>query len=81
MCILYHLPQTWKELTKGCVSFTPPLHPSSLFTVFPSGNTGTATHSKWAKSWDDSYLAKQFSSAAHLKLYMDILWTYVDAWM
>lgn len=28
-----------------------------------------------------AYLARQFSSAAHLKLYMDILWTYVDAWM
>lgn len=27
------------------------------------------------------YLAKQFSSAAHLRLYMDIFCTYVDAWM
>lgn len=29
----------------------------------------------------DQYLAKQFSSAAHLRLYMDIFCTYVDAWM
>lgn len=27
------------------------------------------------------YLAKQFSSAAHLRLYMAIFCTYVDAWM
>lgn len=27
------------------------------------------------------YLAKQFSSAAHLRLYMGILWTYVEAWI
>lgn len=57
---------------------------SPLFTV-SSGTLRWAQEHKnpqrTGKSRGDAYLARQFSSAAHLKLYMDILWTYVDAWM